>query len=965
MKKTKDKTESGPTFYQTPNGKFLPSVYASALGRYYPYGGTFDMPRQQMYMPLDHVNAGGGYLAPILPMHFDKGTQIYRDTTALPFAEGGPLWGPYKDKKQEEAFQLFYSTLPENLQSDDSTYDIRGYWDSEGRPTEFNYNQPKESDGYYHAYSINSNTGEYLKSPAHSTFQHAVDEDRKIGWRPITNVIGRNIATENLSIADPEEQSFLRNTQGPVNLAHGGKLMDFPAPSLSERETNINYNVYASMPGRYYNNGGMIKRADGSYSQRGLWDNIRANKGSGKEPTKEMLAQERKIKSNQYGLGGHKAVFFPTNVSEPGAADKDLTYPKDAYVYANGGNLYDEGGPVYTYAGRPNARYRKEGNSWAISVDGGNSFAAIKDPTGKRTTLLNKQAKPIITTNYDPLAFNQISDNTRTVIPNQAVSAMNTHVYMESPEYKARQKAEKEAQIKFEQEQWNKYKNASTLEKVGDRVSAFAADPLGMTARAITGEQAYFPGMGNGLVDTYNPDRERYLKAIGYTPGAFEVSDLQNMVNPGYWANSIGTKFATGHPIEGAAEIGLMSLGLEMPGTQTAKKIASGLNAAPEFLTTQTPLKNAYKINPLANKEVPLNTLYHGSENPNLQFNDIIFTDVNPNVGSRPGQFKKRAISTGNPLELPGGFYTNDRSMPGFMGNNSYRYSMDIPANANVFEWKSGISDNISVKKLQELKNNGYDIIKGKNILGETEYIPLNKDIISNWKKFEKGAPELEAAQNVRFEAQTPHWLKGYPVNTNISTSVPKKYSFETVAIPKGAEGKMHNDAVDIINREFNNALTEAGEMGIPQGSFGHPERPSTLVLDDIGYDYKLPEGVDHTKLNQIAVRASSNKLSPEDADIITKSLIAHNPNLKDIAKNVDNEFILHGVASNLDPKDIEEGYKVFKKGKEMNYDEEAYNIINTLQNNVENTLPKNRGLGDFVYSPETLEKIKKLKINQ
>jgi hypothetical protein len=44
-------------------------------------------------------------------------------------------------------------------------------------------------------------------------------------------------------------------------------------------------------------NGGMIKRADGSYSQRGLWDNIRANKGSGKKPTKQMLVQEKKIKA--------------------------------------------------------------------------------------------------------------------------------------------------------------------------------------------------------------------------------------------------------------------------------------------------------------------------------------------------------------------------------------------------------------------------------------------------------------------------------------------------------------------------------------------------------------------------------------------------------------------------------------------------------------------------------------------
>lgn len=52
-----------------------------------------------------------------------------------------------------------------------------------------------------------------------------------------------------------------------------------------------------------YKKGGMIKRADGSYSQRGLWDNIRANRGSGKKPTKEMLKQERKIKA-KYQEGG-------------------------------------------------------------------------------------------------------------------------------------------------------------------------------------------------------------------------------------------------------------------------------------------------------------------------------------------------------------------------------------------------------------------------------------------------------------------------------------------------------------------------------------------------------------------------------------------------------------------------------------------------------------------------------------
>jgi hypothetical protein len=41
----------------------------------------------------------------------------------------------------------------------------------------------------------------------------------------------------------------------------------------------------------------MMKRKDGSVSQKGLWDNIRENAGSGKKPTATMLKQEKKIKS--------------------------------------------------------------------------------------------------------------------------------------------------------------------------------------------------------------------------------------------------------------------------------------------------------------------------------------------------------------------------------------------------------------------------------------------------------------------------------------------------------------------------------------------------------------------------------------------------------------------------------------------------------------------------------------------
>lgn len=76
---------------------------------------------------------------------------------------------------------------------------------------------------------------------------------------------------------------------GPGVLRKGGKITPVPNGPLVKKK-----GPYA---GSTLKAGGMIKRADGSYSKRGLWDNIRANKGSGKKPTKQMLQQEKKIKA--------------------------------------------------------------------------------------------------------------------------------------------------------------------------------------------------------------------------------------------------------------------------------------------------------------------------------------------------------------------------------------------------------------------------------------------------------------------------------------------------------------------------------------------------------------------------------------------------------------------------------------------------------------------------------------------
>ena len=76
--------------------------------------------------------------------------------------------------------------------------------------------------------------------------------------------------------------------------------------------------------------GEMIRRADGSYSRRGLWDNIRANKGSGKKPTKEMLEQERKIRQEEMKHGG--------------AVDLNAFFNQPRFIQTN---IYEEGGDIH------------------------------------------------------------------------------------------------------------------------------------------------------------------------------------------------------------------------------------------------------------------------------------------------------------------------------------------------------------------------------------------------------------------------------------------------------------------------------------------------------------------------------------------------------------------------------------------------------------------------------------------
>ena len=99
------------------------------------------------------------------------------------------------------------------------------------------------------------------------------------------DIIESQVKIDNTSVYSPRFKSI--DSEMKENLRLSQQAID----DYKARQDDLNN----------FRKGGMLKRADGSYSRRGLWDNIRANKGSGKKPTKEMLRQERKINSKAHG----------------------------------------------------------------------------------------------------------------------------------------------------------------------------------------------------------------------------------------------------------------------------------------------------------------------------------------------------------------------------------------------------------------------------------------------------------------------------------------------------------------------------------------------------------------------------------------------------------------------------------------------------------------------------------------
>jgi hypothetical protein len=94
------------------------------------------------------------------------------------------------------------------------------------------------------------------------------------------------------------EEGYSRGTHyNHDDFVKGYQALGLPEPVYNKAKMQSSSEV---LPGKK-SGGEMIKRADGSYSPRGFWDNIRDNVGSGKKATKEMLAMEEKLNSKANG----------------------------------------------------------------------------------------------------------------------------------------------------------------------------------------------------------------------------------------------------------------------------------------------------------------------------------------------------------------------------------------------------------------------------------------------------------------------------------------------------------------------------------------------------------------------------------------------------------------------------------------------------------------------------------------
>lgn len=318
----------GPLNDRNINGQLLQSTYASPLGNMFrkggPFGenkGTFNYANSVYASQPGNYYANGGYTVRRSDDRKGK-THVVTGPDGTKKYFGDPTMG--EKSKSENGKEAFYARHKHNLAN--NPY-FRAYakatWRTGGQfPQPYSLPEDSFKQGgrnlhnsvyassnaqypaiYKQGGNINVVAGGekhrvYIKeSPTgvgegvkgHVMVNHPTMDKGK--WDTIDLTVKAKAKTIAQGIAATKKW----HKENPNVYKQGGSVLSMSnTPQLQGegKDLTVPENAYI------YAGGGLIKRADGSYSQRGLWDNIRANAGSGKKPTKQMLQQERKINKN-------------------------------------------------------------------------------------------------------------------------------------------------------------------------------------------------------------------------------------------------------------------------------------------------------------------------------------------------------------------------------------------------------------------------------------------------------------------------------------------------------------------------------------------------------------------------------------------------------------------------------------------------------------------------------------------
>ena len=282
-------------------------------------------------------------------------------------------------------------------------------------------------------------------------------------------------------------------------------------------------------------------------------------------------------------------------------------------------NTAQDGGSVYTYAGRPGSYYQKRGGKWYISNSGTNGeYVPLQDADGKRTALLNKSAVKIMSS---PTSSKEEKYKN---LPSYSNSPMVASV-------KGRTEAERK-QVDDD------IYTQNLIAKMRADIAESQKNALPQHEQPLVAQDWIWtlPMMGGSAMKSAGTAIADGMGAIGtkvmpYVTGALETSlpfmkaipgaTVGNALGAGFAADAVVNRLpkvpgqiSRGEYMDAAENV--ITGGLDVLGAGVVSPIYEGARGAMSGLkkfvgTEEGLLSNAYKYNPLAFKPNP-NAYYRG-----------------------------------------------------------------------------------------------------------------------------------------------------------------------------------------------------------------------------------------------------------------------------------------------------------------------------------------------------------------